>query len=331
MTSSPRPALTAIAAAALVATLSGCASSPEAEHGDHASSETYPVTVTNCSNEITFDQSPERIVVLRNEVIPVLSSLGVLDRTVGLVGRFHDVYFDEQTQTTMSEIPVLSDEISQVGGGEISLEDVIAQEPDLVIGTSETVTREGLLAQGINVLENEESCAGSQATSTLDDIDTLFTLYAEVFDRHDEADAALIDIDQQIDAAIVQIPDGENRTAAMLYPTIGGGATYAYGAGSMNHTLLELAGFTNVFADLPDRNAEVTAEELLARDPDVIILLHSGATDDEVEESLTALPGASELTAVTNDALFPLLFGFTSPASPITIDGLTQIVERFQE
>ncbi|GAA3661129.1 ABC transporter substrate-binding protein [Microbacterium marinilacus] len=331
MPSSPRPILTTIAAVALVAALSGCASSPETEHGDHASGDAYPVTVTNCSNEITFDQSPERIVVLRNEVIPVLSSLGVLDRTVGLVGRFHDAYFDQQTQTTMSEIPVLSDEISQVGGGEISLEDVIAQEPDLVIGTSETITRDGLLAQGINVLENEESCAGSQATSTLDDIDTLFTLYADVFDRHDEADAALVDIDQRIDAAIAQIPDGENRTAAMLYPTIGGGATYAYGSGSMNHTLLELAGFTNVFADPPDRNAEVTAEELLARDPEVIILLHSGTTDEEVEESLTSLPGAGELNAVKNDALFPLLFGFTSPASPITIDGLTQIVERFQE
>lgn len=323
-----RSALGAVTALALLVSLAACASSPSNEQAQ-GSDAGYPVTVTNCSNEITFDEAPERVVVLRNEVIPVLSSLNALDRVVGLVGRFHDDYFDSDTQAVMADIPVLSDEISQVGGGEISIEDVIAQEPDLVIGTSETVTREGLIAQGINVLENEESCAGSQATSTLDDIDTLFTLYADVFDRHVEADTALAEIDQQIESALSQIPDGEDRTAAMLYPTIGGGPVYAYGEGSMNHTLLELAGFTNVFADLPDRTAEVSVEELLARDPDILILLHSGATADEVEASITTLPGADELTAVQNDTMLPLLFGFTSPASPITINGLSQIVEHF--
>ncbi len=323
-----RSALAAITSLALLAGLAACTSSPSNEQ-TQASDSGYPVTVVNCSNEVTFDEAPERVVVLRNEAIPVLSSLGVLDRVVGLVGRFHDDYFDEDTQAVMAGIPVLSDEISQVGGGEISLEDIIAEEPDLVIGTSETVTRDGLLAQGVNVLENEESCPGSQATSTLDDIDTLFTLYADVFDRHDEADTALDEINEQIETALVQIPDGENRTAAMLYPTIGGGSTYAYGAGSMNHTLLDLAGFTNVFADLPDRTAEVSVEELLARDPDVLILLHSGATPAEVETAVTALPGAEELTAVQNGAVLPLLFGFTSPASQITIDGLTRIVDHF--
>ncbi|WP_406250294.1 ABC transporter substrate-binding protein [Microbacterium sp. M] len=323
-----RSALGAVTALTVLASLAACTSSPSNEQTQGLDAG-YPVTVTNCSNEITFDEAPERVVVLRNEVIPVLSSLNALDRVVGLVGRFHDDYFDSDTQTVMADIPVLSDEISQVGGGEISIEDIIAQEPDLVIGTSETVTRDGLTAQGINVLENEESCAGSQATSTLDDIDTLFTLYADVFDRQSEADTALAEIDQQIESALAQIPDGEDRTAAMLYPTIGGGPVYAYGEGSMNHTLLELAGFTNVFADLPDRTAEVSVEELLARDPDILILLHSGATADEVESSITTLPGADELTAVQNDTMLPLLFGFTSPASPITIDGLSQIVEHF--
>lgn len=291
----------------------------------------FPVTVTNCSNEITFEGPPQRVVLLRNEVVPVLSSLGVLDRVVGLVGRFHDSYFDEPTREQLAGIPVLSDRISQVGGGEISIEDVLAEEPDLVIGTSETVTREGLLAQGVQVLENEESCEGSRATSTLDDLDTLFELYGDVFDRSAEADAALADLDAQIEETVSRIEPGESRTAAMLYPTLGGGSPYAYGSGSMNHTLLELAGFTNVFADVPDRTYEVSVEELIAQDPDVLILLHSGADPAELEEAVTSLPGAEGLTAVQNGDLMPLLFGFASPASPIVIQGLDDIVQYFGE
>lgn len=190
---------------------------------------------------------------------------------------------------------------------------------------------EALAAEGIQVLDNEESCEGNQATSTLDDIDTLFTLYGDVFDRRDQAEAARAEVDQRIEDVTAQIPDGETRTAAMLYPTIGGGTVYAYGAGSMNDTLLELAGFTNVFADTPDRTFEVSAEQLVARDPDVLILLHSGATGEEVSSAITVLPGAKDLTAVKNSDTMPLLFGFTSPASPITIDGLEPIVERFSQ
>ena len=35
----------------------------------------------------------------------------------------------------------------------------------------------------------------------------------------------------------------------MLYPTVGGGVTYAYGARSMAHPILEAAGLEDVFAD----------------------------------------------------------------------------------
>lgn len=319
-------------AGATLTLLAACGSGqPDNDPAADEAGSAYPVTVTNCGNEVTFDEAPQRVITFRNEVIPVLSSLDVLDRTVGVVGQFHPEYLDEDTAAALADIPVLSGDTSAVGGGEISIEDVLAAEPDLVIGTSTTVTREALMAQGINVLENEESCEGSQATSTLEDIDTLFGLYADVFDRQDQATQALDDLDQQLEETAAEVPEGEPRTAAMLYPTLGGGVAYTYGSGSMNHTLLELAGFTNVFEDSSERTFEVSTEELLDRDPDVLILLHSGAEDAEVEAAVTALPGADGLTAVQNDALMPLLFGFASPASPITVDGLGLIVDRFSE
>ncbi|MDB4888522.1 MAG: ABC-type transporter, periplasmic subunit, partial [Gemmatimonadetes bacterium] len=43
------------------------------------------------------------------------------------------------------------------------------------------------------------------------------------------------------------------------------------GAGSFLHELLEIAGAKNIFADLPQPSPTVTFEELLRRDPDMIL------------------------------------------------------------
>jgi iron complex transport system substrate-binding protein len=116
----------------------------------------------------------------------------------------------------------------------------------------------------------------------------------------------------------------------VLYPTVGGGVTYAYGSTSMAHPQLEAAGFTNVFADSKERVFEVTLEELLGRNPDVLILLHGDGDPKAVEQAVTDLPGAEKLEAVQNKNVMTQLFNFTEPPTPLSIDGLEKIVARFK-
>ena len=40
----------------------------------------YPVTVNSCGEDVTFEQEPERIVLLKSASVPGLHELGVLDR-----------------------------------------------------------------------------------------------------------------------------------------------------------------------------------------------------------------------------------------------------------
>ncbi len=129
---------------------------------------------------------------------------------------------------------------------------------------------------------------------------------------------------------MAKIEKVESRTAAVLYPTVGGGVTYAYGSTSMAHPQLEAAGLTNVFGDSTERVFEVTLEELLGRNPDVIIMLYGDGDPKAVETAVTGLPGAEKLTAVQNGDLLVQLFNFTEPASPLSVDGLEKIVERFR-
>ncbi len=97
----------------------------------------------------------------------------------------------------------------------------------------------------------------------------------------------------------------------------------------MAHPQLEAAGFRNVFGDTPERVFEVTVEELLGRNPDVLILLHSDGDPAAVEQGLTGLPGAEKLNAVRDGNVLTQLFNFTEPPTPLSIDGLERIVQRF--
>ena len=52
------------------------------------------------------------------------------------------------------------------------------------------------------------------------------------------------------------------------------------------HDLLELAGGTNVFADVKRQAVRVSTEMLLARRPDVILDLHYGSAANDADQAL---------------------------------------------
>ncbi|WP_051217893.1 ABC transporter substrate-binding protein [Nocardioides insulae] len=325
-----RPMVGLVAVGLAVAACSGGETSEEAATG----SDQYPVTVENCGAEVTFDAEPERVVMLKSAAVPFLHDLGVMDRVVARAGAYPDAYYDEETLAELDEIPTLTDELDSSGHLQISKEIVIAQEPDLVLGEVENLSRETLGAVDIPLIEEPALCSeGGDTDPSFEDIYSQMDLYGTVFDKADAADQANSDLEKRVEEITAEaeqdVAGQGERTAAVLYPTVGGGTTYAYGNQSMADPQLEAAGFTNVFGDTDERVFEVTLEELLGRDPDVIVLLYSEGDPQKVEEALTSLPGAEQLTAVKDDELLPMLFNFTEPATPLTVDGLETIVDRF--
>lgn len=287
----------------------------------------YPVTVTNCGVDVKFDKAPERTVLLKSAAVPYLHDLGVLDRVTARAGQYPKQYYDAATLAELDKIPLLTDKTDTSGHLQISKEVVISQQPDLVFGEVDNLSRDTLSAVDIPLLEEPALCENSTAVPTFDDIYTQLETYGKVFDRPAQAATAVTALKDRL-AKIKSSKDG--RTAAVLYPTVGGGVTYAYGSASMAQPQLEAAGFTNVFADSKERVFEVTLEELLGRNPDVLILLYSSGDPVAVERALTGLPGAEKLKAVQNKNVMPQLFNFTEPPSPLSIDGLEKIVQRFK-
>jgi iron complex transport system substrate-binding protein len=325
-----RTPLAAGAALLLAATLAACGGGTDDAAPTSASEGDYPLTVQNCGADVTFEQAPERTVLLSSTPVTFLQALGVMDRVVARAGAFPDEYYDDATIAELDDVELLTDQLDTSGHLQISKEVVISQEPDLVLGEADNLNRETLDSVGIPLLVEPAFCPEGIDEPGFDDVYAQLEFYGKVYGREDQADeavAALRERAEEAESAAADAADG--RTAAVLYPTVGGGVTYAYGNKSMAQPQLDAAGFENVFGDVDERVFEVTLEELLGRDPDVLVLLYQGDDPAEVEAAITDLPGADRLTAVTNGDVMTQLFNFTEPPTPLAVDGLERIVERF--
>ncbi|MDQ4138288.1 MAG: ABC transporter substrate-binding protein [Actinomycetota bacterium] len=311
--------------ALVIASLAGCTST--AAHRAF-NEDRDPITIENCGAQVTFDTSPQRVVLLRSGAVPFLHALGVMDRVVARAGQYPHEYYDQTTIAELDRIPLLTEKVDSSGHLQISAETVIAQTPDLVLGMNDTLPREKLAAFGIPLLEEPALCGVAGSVPAFDDIYEQLRVYGDVFDRREEAERAAALWEAEYDE-IVGGAAGTQLTGAVLFPTVGGGVTYAYGSGSMATAQLEAAGIDNVFSDVSERVFEVTAEELLTRDPDVLVLLHSDGEPEAVVDAIERVPGTSQLSAVRSGRVMTLLFNFVEPATPLTIDGLRAIVDRF--
>lgn len=316
-TATLRHPATALACAALVLPLAACGDDADAAGG---------VTVENCGTDVTFASTPERIVMLKSAAVPALAELGLLDKVVARAGQYPEEYYDDATNAALADIPLLTDRTDASGHLQISREEVIAQRPDLVLGEVDNLNRDTLAASDIPLIEEPVLC-GATEDAALDDVYDQVRLFGTIFGEEDAAEDVVADLETQVEEITARVPADEARTAAVLYPTVGGGVTYAYGTRSMAAPQLEAAGLENVFADVEDRVFEVTAEELIGRDPDVLVLLYGDGDPAEVVDAVTSQPGAGGIAAVRDGAVLPLLFNFTEPPSPLSVDGLGRIVD----
>ncbi|NYG58242.1 iron complex transport system substrate-binding protein [Nocardioides daedukensis] len=326
-----QPLRTVVALTSLCLALSGCGLVKDDDSASVKGDGYYPVTVENCGASVTIRSEPERLVLLKNSDVPILDALGVLDRTVAKAGAFPSGYYDDVTAAALEEVPSLTSKSDASGHLQISKEVVIGAEPDLVFGEVENLSRETLREVRIDLLENPGLCGEGLTDPGFDDVHAQIALLGKVFNREAEATRAVARMEAEVSALEGRAANMPARTAAVLYPTIAGGTTYAYGARSMAHPQLEAAGFENVFASQRERVFEVSMETLLAKNPDVLILLHPNGDPKKVEQAVTDLPGANTLTAVRNGDVMTQLFNYTEPPSPLAVAGLEKIIERFGE
>ncbi|MDN6511106.1 ABC transporter substrate-binding protein [Corynebacterium sp. AOP36-E1-14] len=330
-TTAPTVTTTLVLASSLL--LASCGSGGNGGNGSTDAAGDAAISVENCGDTVTLDGPPENVTLLKPAAVTTLADLGVLDRVANRAGQYPEEYFDDATNRALADIPSITDKTDESGHLQISREEVVAAAPDLVLGETDTVNRQTLASSDIPLIEEPAFCDAIDGPVTWDDVWDQVGLYGTVFDRQDAAASTVDDLRARLAAVEEEAAShaAAGRSVAVLYPTVGGGVTYAYGAGSMAAPIVASTGASNVYGDQADRVFEVTAEDIVERNPDVILALHSDGGEDQVLDAVNQIPGIDRTTAGRSQNILPMLLNYAEPPTPLAVDGLEKLTTYLQE
>lgn len=295
--------LRAIAASTALATaLLGIAALP-------AAAERGPLTLDQCSGEtldrqMTYDTVPQKVFTTDPQSAEFLIAMGLGDRIVGT----WDTY-PEDVQATIPEYAEQLAAIPVLGDGQTwppTLESIAASGADLVLSTYR-LNMPGYLDAtrlfddlGVPSYSFTTYCTGG----VLRDFDPLFTdirNLGAILDVPEAAEALAADMQADLDAAAALTAD---QPRVRVWQYAGEQVPYPVGGTGIPNAIMWLAGAENVFEDVMEVYGEVSWEQVIARDPEVIWLQTSaGPGFIEAEDALRAATDANEgLAAVTGVA-----------------------------
>lgn len=294
--------LPAVAAAAALLTAATCGDAldadPDAGSDPQRPAAGFPVTIENCGREATYDAPPERAVVVYQHTTEIMLALGLADRMAGTA--YMDSAIRDDLADAYERVPELAERAP-------SREQVLAAEPDVVVAGWESAfeddaasSRDSLAELGIDTYLSTGSCPDFPGAPSLDLVRTDVANLGAIFGVPDRAEELIADIEAPI-AEVERSLAGAEPVDVFVYDS---GTDRAMTPGGRENTtaLIELAGGRNVFADLDDDWAEVSWEDVVARDPDVVLVLDYGdETVDEKEAFLRSHPVASTLRAVRDE------------------------------
>lgn len=321
-------------AALVVAALAACVGPGEASTttaspstGSTAAGSTtafQPVTVDNCGTTVTVDTPPQRVVAIKSTSIEMMLALGLGDRLVGTA--FADGPVPDEYADAYDAVPVLSDNVP-------GQEALLAVQPDFVYaGWESNFSADGvgdrstLAGYGIGTYVSPAACKEDGYMPDPLTFDGLFDeirQIASVFGVDDRADAIVTE--QQAQLAAVQKP--AEKTTALWYSS--GTDTPYVGAGiGAPQMMMDAAGLTNIFADVHDTWTSAGWEQVVAADPDVIVLVDaSWNTAASKIAMLEANAATSQLTAVREHRYLTVPF----PAAEAGVRDVDAVVSLSQQ
>ena len=299
-TAEPAPAATEVPATEAVIEAPAMTEAPAAEE----------ITFTDdLGNTIVLTGTAQRIVSLAPSVTESLFAIGAGGQVVG--------------RTDYCDYPEEVKILPSIGGfsaDSISMEAIIALEPDLVIGGST------YQADVIKALQDAGIPAFVSQPSSLEKIMDALSLYGRVTGHEDEAAAVVGGMQSRIDTVketVSAIPADQRPT--VFYEVWHEPLMSANGKTVVGE-LIDLAGGVNIFADLPNEYPTISVEQIVEVDPQFIIGPSSHG-DQMTAEVIGAREGWGGLSAVKNKAIYIVDGNMVSRASPRIVEVLDEFAK----
>jgi iron complex transport system substrate-binding protein len=205
--------------------------------------------VDDLDRKIFLAKVPVRVVSLAPSITETLYAIGSGDQIAGV--------------TEFCNFPPEAQSKPKVGYSHANIESIVALQPDLVLAP-----REFLRADVLGKLEQLKVPTFIIEARTIDDIPAHIQTLGRMLDRSPTADRLAMDVRQRINAVRARTEKlDRHRVLYVLHnePLI------TVGPGSFIHQLIELAGGENVAAAAPTPYPRLSIEEVIKKDPELII------------------------------------------------------------
>ncbi|WLR41653.1 ABC transporter substrate-binding protein [Bacillus carboniphilus] len=256
------------------------------------------VKITNYNREFIVEETPSKIISTNDHTTEILLALGLGDKIVAkVIG--HESIIAEEVKKEFDEIPT----ISQSDHNYPALEAILDYEPDFMFGRESAFndtaigTPDTLEEYGIDVLVSKGTYTpGAMMEDVYEDIRQL----GKIFDIEERAEELITEMESNITSVQEKIND-QQEPLKVAVMDMGGEALFT-SAQSLETHLIELAGGKNVFDDIEKTWTEVSWEELVKRNPEVIVINEYSEmpTEDKIEELLTN-PALQDVEAIKNE------------------------------
>ncbi|MDQ3250335.1 MAG: ABC transporter substrate-binding protein, partial [Chloroflexota bacterium] len=276
--------------------------------------------VESCGEAITFEQAPQRMVVFENNLVEIALRLGLQERIVGI--------WTGSSTTVDPAVQPLADKlvaISTESWPPPALEPVLGAEPDFVwsgwgYGFSEEsgLTPAKLGEAGVKNYVTSESCskAGQGAPVTIESTYNDILNIGRIFGIEEQAQTLVDGMKARIDATVATVGAVEKPLRVFFYDS-GEDEPFTAGQFGMPSVMIGLVGGENIFADVEKDWVTVSWEEVIARDPEVIIVANSAwATAEDNINFLKNKPELAGITALQNERFGTISYRQSTPGLP---------------
>ncbi len=266
-----------------------------------------PVSIENYNRTVEFKEKPEKVVVLTLNSAEILAALGEADSIVAIARNANVVddvlpeYYDSLKDCAFPD---------EVNNGVPTLEGLLSLDPDMVVCNSYYFnapqifgTMEDYQANGVEFYITEGSyVTDCTIENTYNDIRNL----GAIFGKQDEAEKLVESMKSSLDS-VTSKTKGQESLKVMSFDSMSEDQFTVSGGVGLAQNLIELAGGENIFADTEKQFLNVGIEEIITRNPDVIVV-HAytflGDTDAQGKiDYLKNTPELAEVPAVKNNRI----------------------------
>jgi iron complex transport system substrate-binding protein len=267
------------------------------------------IIVDGLDREVILPAPAVKVVSMAPSNTEILFAVGAGDQVIG--------------RDEFSDYPAEAAELPSIGGGfgDYNLEAIVDLQPDLVlaaeINTPEQVKALTDLGLTVFLLANPTS---------LEEMYTNLLMIADLTGHLEETEVLVQELQDRVaavDNAVASVED--IPTTFYELDATDPSAPWTAGAGTFIDTLISQAGGQNIASDLEGQYLQLSIEEILVRDPQVILL--GDAAYGITPESIQERNGWSNLNAVVNDRIYAFDDNLASRPGPRLVDGLEELAK----